>query len=852
MRETEGLPRRQPLFCRFDASSSICHWLQKRGVASSGELSWWRGTVSTKELGGSFALTARRSAAVIGLFAVIFSLIPAPRVAASESPAYVPVLRLQGNLAVIDGDLLYAMDVGQLRCYELSSQRLIGSVEVGAAAAMTMLDQLYLLTVGGVLQTYAVQAGQLVQTGSVEFAGLWGRSEPEQQGPLAKVDDRRLITLVENRLFLLNQRTGTVEWQYQVNGQTGGQFTLLGQHVFVNVDYGVLQGIEIGGGVVYSGECGSWLGVADNRGAQPSLYFPAKRNSSVQRLHFDQNGQAVVETWLQPLDQYAEIWNGSIHQGKFYYTDGGYFSSCDLTSGEKQRYQTCPWGPIWVSDQSDAYWARSNFGITQVRDDRYTYGTAIPDYVAGLAASGESGFVLRSDRRELWVYARAEQTTPSRQLTFGQTHMFMLHHPAAGPVSFNVSSVRDGLALRADVQVLLLDQGSGEVTLWDAADLSQQAGFAVYEEDVPAGTLLVMVTATSDDEQYDAEHLAKYPQWATPISYRLSCGVGVELGEGEIPDLRITSPWPRLELWGEDGAVSSTTVQVQTEPNTWVYSVGGNSTAQADSNGDLSWVLPIASDSVSMLQVLAGQGENAALMTVPVYRHWALRRPGEAPSLSRTPAFYIAVPDASQVDLANSTLQVAGDSQNIPLYADLKNNLIYGVPTWSLQTGELQLVVQLVSKATGAGAEPIVLDQFTWDQEIVGARTAELWPDKLAATVNGAQQTLEAAPYIHAASSSTMLPFRFVADVMGAQVTWNAQSKQVTFKLDDQTVVLIIGSRTAKVNGRAVTMATAPAIVNGRAMVPLRFVSESLGANVNWSNSERKVTIKVAAHPLEG
>lgn len=225
-------------------------------------------------------------------------------------------------------------------------------------------------------------------------------------------------------------------------------------------------------------------------------------------------------------------------------------------------------------------------------------------------------------------------------------------------------------------------------------------------------------------------------------------------------------------------------------------------------------------------------------------------QPGQPPLLGRTPAIVIKVLNPAKINLDYSSLDA--DGVEITLYQNSKDSTIYGVPTGSLPTGTLNLNLALYGQGTDANGYPELLDNVSWRQEIIGDRTAELWPGKQTATLNDETVQLEAAPYIHSASSSTMLPFRFVADVMGAQVGWNASSKQVTFKLDNKTVVLTIGSRTAKVNGKSVTMATAPAIVNGRAMVPLRFVSESLGAFVNWNNTERKATIQVAEHPIEG
>lgn len=52
-----------------------------------------------------------------------------------------------------------------------------------------------------------------------------------------------------------------------------------------------------------------------------------------------------------------------------------------------------------------------------------------------------------------------------------------------------------------------------------------------------------------------------------------------------------------------------------------------------------------------------------------------------------------------------------------------------------------------------------------------------------------------------------------------------------------------LGSRTARVNGQAVTLEQAPSIYKGNTMVPLRFVSEALGAKVNYNAGTRSIAI---------
>ena len=88
----------------------------------------------------------------------------------------------------------------------------------------------------------------------------------------------------------------------------------------------------------------------------------------------------------------------------------------------------------------------------------------------------------------------------------------------------------------------------------------------------------------------------------------------------------------------------------------------------------------------------------------------------------------------------------------------------------------------------------------------------------------------------------TLVPVRLIAERLGASVTWVPETRQVILLREESTIVLTLGSATALVNGQAMELpGGVPAGVvkwEGResTMVPLRFVSEQLGATVDWDN----------------
>jgi hypothetical protein len=90
----------------------------------------------------------------------------------------------------------------------------------------------------------------------------------------------------------------------------------------------------------------------------------------------------------------------------------------------------------------------------------------------------------------------------------------------------------------------------------------------------------------------------------------------------------------------------------------------------------------------------------------------------------------------------------------------------------------------------------------------------------------------------------TYVAIRFLSEeVFQANVEWNAEDRSVTFHKDDLVITLFIGKKIAIVNGKEISIDAPPIIVEGRTLIPLRFVSENLGASVEWEASTQTVTI---------
>jgi len=113
-------------------------------------------------------------------------------------------------------------------------------------------------------------------------------------------------------------------------------------------------------------------------------------------------------------------------------------------------------------------------------------------------------------------------------------------------------------------------------------------------------------------------------------------------------------------------------------------------------------------------------------------------------------------------------------------------------------------------------------------------------------TVDGQPVSFSGGMGPRSVNGRVLVPLRGVFEQMGAYVQWNPATRDVNATRGDSDVRLHIGDRAATVDGRQVTLDVPAMIINGATMVPIRFLSESLGAEVRWREAERLVLIDTA------
>ena len=113
--------------------------------------------------------------------------------------------------------------------------------------------------------------------------------------------------------------------------------------------------------------------------------------------------------------------------------------------------------------------------------------------------------------------------------------------------------------------------------------------------------------------------------------------------------------------------------------------------------------------------------------------------------------------------------------------------------------------------------------------------------ENITVEINNKKITFDQDPILY--NNRTMVPMRKIFEELGATVTWDANSQTATGKKGDRTVKVTIGQKNMYVNNQSITLDTAPVVLSGRTLVPVRAVAEGLGCDVGWNDKNKLVSI---------
>lgn len=161
---------------------------------------------------------------------------------------------------------------------------------------------------------------------------------------------------------------------------------------------------------------------------------------------------------------------------------------------------------------------------------------------------------------------------------------------------------------------------------------------------------------------------------------------------------------------------------------------------------------------------------------------------------------------------------------------------------------EMYAYFKLISKPIAAGHPSIedpAYDYWSgWGMPIlphVDKKYVVMEIGKKALKIDGKWTDMNTAPFIE--KQRTFVPIAFAALALGAAVKWDENSRKVTITKNNSILEMTIGSRSYMVNGKPYTMDVAPFIKDQRTFVPIAFVALALDCKVAWVPEDKKVLI---------
>ncbi|WP_152394081.1 family 10 glycosylhydrolase [Paenibacillus guangzhouensis] len=112
---------------------------------------------------------------------------------------------------------------------------------------------------------------------------------------------------------------------------------------------------------------------------------------------------------------------------------------------------------------------------------------------------------------------------------------------------------------------------------------------------------------------------------------------------------------------------------------------------------------------------------------------------------------------------------------------------------------------------------------------------------EIALFLNDRQVATDVPPYLAPRTNVTMVPLRVISESLGATVDW--KDRTATIYQNNNTLILQEKDRVANVNGNEVKLDEAVTIRDSRVLVPLRFVAENLGVTVVWDGASRTISM---------
>lgn len=157
------------------------------------------------------------------------------------------------------------------------------------------------------------------------------------------------------------------------------------------------------------------------------------------------------------------------------------------------------------------------------------------------------------------------------------------------------------------------------------------------------------------------------------------------------------------------------------------------------------------------------------------------------------------------------------------------------------QGGDFPIHSHNILDNTNDGVYPGGLHTMVSVASAGSGKTIVLLPREAAATIDGATASPDSQPLM--INGAAFIPLRYIGEQFGADVHWIDDEQSVVYTSEQAKIQLWVDQRKALIDGKTALLEHPPIIRNGSTLVPLRFVSENLGAVVAYDPKTRQITL---------
>ena len=122
---------------------------------------------------------------------------------------------------------------------------------------------------------------------------------------------------------------------------------------------------------------------------------------------------------------------------------------------------------------------------------------------------------------------------------------------------------------------------------------------------------------------------------------------------------------------------------------------------------------------------------------------------------------------------------------------------------------------------------------------LILALSTTAFAEPIKVLINNEALILPVDPVIE--NDRTLVPLRAIFEALGVHVHWDGATKTVTGTREDKIIILQIDNKIASINGVDTELDVPARIIDNSTLVPVRFIAESLGAEVNWDRDRKSV-----------